>query len=83
MYLDGILVDSAPAMTWQAPGDTFYLGGGNDANTYGVGAFDEVGIWSTRLTCDQVQDVFLNGVPEPGTLVLLLMGSVAILFRRR
>ena len=83
MYLDGVLVDTSPAMTWQAPGDTFYLGGGHDDNTYGIGAFDELGIWSRELTAAQVQNVYANGVPEPSTIVLLLIGAVTILLHRR
>ena len=62
MYLNGEVVDTCPAMTWQDPGSTFYLGGGNDGNTYGIGAWDELAIWTNRLTADQVKNVYNDGV---------------------
>ncbi len=62
MYVDGELVDDNPTAWWQAPGHTFYLGGGNDGNTYGVGVWDEVAIWSTRLDSGQISNVYNDGV---------------------
>ena len=82
-YVNGVLVpnEGVPTTTpwtigtcydavWQNPGSTFYLGGGNDGNTYAVGVFDELGIWSTRLDATQVAAVYTKGVlaalPTPG-----------------
>ncbi|MCX7424459.1 MAG: dockerin type I domain-containing protein [Planctomycetia bacterium] len=64
-YINGVLVDDAPAQLWQPPGDEFYLGGGNDGNTFGVGIFDELGIWSRQLTDAEVMEVYTIGV-APG-----------------
>lgn len=79
LFLDGELVDTAPSMVWQEPGDTFYVGGGNDDNTYGIGTFDELGIWNRQLSGDEIHDVSVNGVPEPGAFGLLLMGLATLL----
>ncbi len=62
MYLDGELVSDNPDAWWQAPGNTFYLGGGSDGNTFGVGVWDELAIWSTRLDAGQVSNVYNDGV---------------------
>ena len=74
MYVNGELVPNVEeagtivtngtcyAMSWQDPGTTFYLGGGNDDNRYGVGVWDEVAIWSNRLDALEVANVYQDGV---------------------
>ncbi|MBN1443859.1 MAG: hypothetical protein JXA90_14205 [Planctomycetes bacterium] len=50
-------------------GDTFYLGGGNEGNNYGVGAFDDVRIYDGRLDEAAIQAIMAEGDPpdvEPG-----------------
>jgi hypothetical protein len=54
-------------------GDTFYLGGGNDGNTYGTGAFDDFRIYQGVLDADAVQALYEAGEPpvtEPPQLQL-------------
>jgi len=82
LYVDGVLKDTALEMVWQEPGANFYLGGGNDGNTYGIGAFDELGIWSRQLDATEIQEIFVQGVPEPSTIVLFLMGAGAFAMLR-
>ena len=62
MYLNGELKDTALAMAWQNPGSMFYLAGGHDENTAGIGIFDELAIWSEELSDADVMDVYLYGV---------------------
>ena len=62
MYVDGEVADDNPTAWWQASGSVFYLGGGNDGNTYGVGVWDEVAIWNNRLDATQVSNVYNDGV---------------------
>ena len=83
LYVDGHLVGTDPidsASNWIVPGSEFYLGGGNDGNTYGIGVFDEVKIFDQYLTSAQVKALV---VPEPGTLLLLLVGAALLALRPR
>ena len=54
MYVDGILRDEASG-TWVAPGDYFYLAGGNAGNDFGDGVWDEVRIYERALTPLEIQ----------------------------
>ena len=47
------------------------------------GNLDEVGIWNTALSPAEVSNVFANGIPEPSTGVLGVLGVFALLLRRR
>ena len=81
--LGGHLVGTDPSdsvSNWIVPGSEFYLGGGNDGNTYGIGVFDEVKIFDQYLTSAQVVAIV---VPEPGTLLLLLIGAGFLALRPR
>lgn len=62
MFINGVLVDTAPMMTYMPAGSKIYLGGGHDGNTYGIGVWDEFAVWSTKLTDVQVAAVYSNGV---------------------
>ena len=44
---------------------------------------DELAIWDTALTSAQINNIMVNGVPEPSTIALLVMGGLALLDRRR
>jgi len=48
------------------------------------GTIDDVGIFDVALTQTQVQNIMANGVPEPSTIVIVLMGLAgsALVFRR-
>jgi len=47
------------------------------------GALDDIGIFNEALTQSQIQNIMINGVPEPSTIVLLLFGlTSALVFRR-
>lgn len=83
LYVNGDHKHTIPAgAVWWEPGEIFYLGGGNDDNTYGIGAFDELGIWSRQLDATEIQEIFVQGVPEPSTIVLFLMGAGAFAMLR-
>jgi hypothetical protein len=60
LYLDGIKRDEAQSADFAAAGDHIYLGGGQENNTKGNGAIDEVIIFDTPLTASQVQTLY-NG----------------------
>ena len=65
---------------WDAPGDTFYLGG-NHGNSCGNGVWDDVRIYDVCLTDNQVAAIM--SVPEPSTLVLLLSAIGFFFIRKR
>jgi hypothetical protein len=65
LYVNGNLVGSAAAATSYASGDTFYLGGGNPGNTYGVGIFDEVRVYDAVLKAAAIRTIMQEGLP-PG-----------------
>ncbi len=58
-------------------------------NTFGglvptyTGLVDEVRVWDTALTSNDVQSIYANTVPEPGSVVLMVSGALAILGLRR
>lgn len=54
LYINGVLVDQSDIADWEDPGDTVYLGGGNDGNTYGAGVWDEVFIFDRALSESEI-----------------------------
>jgi hypothetical protein len=48
-----------------------------------VGMMDDVGVWDEALDEDALAAVMANGVPEPATMLLLSLGGVALLRKRR
>lgn len=55
LYVNGQLRSSDDIPVWINPGSTFYLGGGNNGNTYGRGTWDEVMIFEQRLDQSQIE----------------------------
>ncbi|MEG1937475.1 MAG: LamG-like jellyroll fold domain-containing protein [Akkermansia sp.] len=83
LYKDGLLVGNInctigdEAITGIQFGQDF--GGGRPITSAKI---DNVGLWNTALTADQVKS--LNGlVPEPTTVSLSLVGLAALMLRRR
>lgn len=81
MYINGELVDTATNIPWELDPGQFCLGGGHARNNPTLGAYDDVRLYSGVLSAQEVA----NLVPEPGSLVLLLVGGLAtaLFFRRR
>jgi hypothetical protein len=47
------------------------------------GRMDELAIWDTALTSAQINSIMVNGVPEPSSIALLVLGGLSMLVRRR
>jgi hypothetical protein len=87
LYVDGVSV--ATSNDSITPNDTtpFNIGSGQD---FGdgfrfLGDIDDIGVWNEALGAAQIQDVMMNGVPEPVSAGLLLLGigTLALIARRR
>jgi hypothetical protein len=74
LFVNGVLRSSRTGGPWIDPG-YFLLGGGNNGNTYGTGAFDDVRIYERVLSADELYAI--ASVPEPATWMLLTVGSLA------
>ena len=48
-----------------------------------TGDLDEISIWDGALTGGEVADIFANGIPEPSSALLGLVGLAGLAFRRR
>ncbi len=59
----------------------FNIGGRNDTGGLN-GLTDEVGVWDRELTQSDVQSV-MTAIPEPGSVLLLALGGLALLRRPR
>ena len=81
LYLNGELGDTAYASVWQEPGNKFYIAGGNQGdtaatgNTAGIGIFDELAIWSRKLSNAEIMEVYTDGVLGPQPLAGDLNGD--------
>ncbi len=53
LYVNGRLIQSRVG-PWVDPGSTFYLGGGNDGNTYADGMWDDVRLYERALTAGEI-----------------------------
>ena len=62
MYVNGELIEEN-AGTWIDPGTTFFVGGGNPANDFCNGTFDEIQIYDRALSAIEVENVYYNGWP--------------------
>ncbi len=67
LYVNGRLADFN-YMAWSDPGPTFYLAGGNDGNTYGNGAWDDVRIYDAVLDVATIEQLAGVGPPVPVTV---------------
>jgi sialidase-1 len=84
LFLNGTVVGTGTS-TASLASYPVYLGGGVNSTSL-VGAIDDVAIWNGALTADQVAAI-ANGtlspssfvVPEPGTLVLAVVGVIGLL----
>jgi hypothetical protein len=88
MYIDGVLDTAGMAMaeTSGLVDETthFLVGDGGKADWNGY--VDEVAVWTSALSADEVQWLHQNSLsvmPEPATLALVGLGLSGLLFRRK
>lgn len=74
LFVNGVLRSSKTGGPWIDPGK-FLLGGGNNGNTYGTGAWDDVRIYERALSAEELYTI--ANVPEPATWMLLTVGGMA------
>jgi hypothetical protein len=72
LYIDGVKRDEARSENFAEAGDYVYLGGGQENNTKGNGAIDEVIMYDAPLTAAQVRSLFAeyaSQTPAPPAIV--------------
>ena len=84
-YLNGASVSSGTGPTFGTltNANPLYLGSRADLFTTFTGDLDEISIWDGALTGGEVADIFANGIPEPSSALLGLVGLAGLAFRRR
>lgn len=86
-YIDGLSIGSGPMPAnfgTELNANPLYLGNRADLSTTEFhGLLDEVALWNEELSPSQISDVFQNGVPEPSSALLALLGAAGLLARRR
>jgi hypothetical protein len=55
LYVDGIPRAAGPAKRWATPGGAFHIGGGNAGNKRGRGMADDVRVYGSPLTGEQIR----------------------------
>ena len=70
MYVNGVLIDES-SDSWVAPGNKFYLAGGNTGNDFGDGIWDDVRIYDHVLSDVEIRSLAMKGLSiEPKELKL-------------
>ncbi len=95
-FIDGALIGSSNPVAFSPNDGTLadgfthenediHIGGGGDDGTSfrWDGRLDDVGLWDTALSQSEIQNVMMNGIPEPSAGVLSALAGFALLARRR
>jgi hypothetical protein len=85
LYIDGQLVaQGLDDQTLTIAGDPIIGKNTGDNETPFQGVIDEVAVYGTALTQQQIQaHIAASGVPEPGAVGLAGLGALGLLVRRR
>ena len=68
------------ALTWDLnTRDGYYIGRHNEGALYFDGTIDDVALYNSALSYDQVKDNFASAIPEPSTIALVITGLVGLL----
>lgn len=85
LYVDGTFIEAFDTEGGDlgTPSAPWFIGQSGTGGDFFKGYIDEVRIYSRRLTDDDVAALYDATIPEPGTLAILAVGSLAALARRR
>ena len=88
LFVDGVLrasVDFGDALLLNSSSQPLYIGFDNSGARWFDGSIDEVAIYDYALSAEQIREHYFAGTitPEPATIGLLALGTLAALRRRR
>jgi hypothetical protein len=89
VQIDGVPGDNVTATNGYIQSMDVILGFGNSGLDVGTTAYsfnglmDDIGIWNEGLNQETLDYIRANGVPEPASMVLLGLGGMALIRRRK